>query len=153
MRLFEGDLAASLYLADLQDWSRRAIDVLAEETKQPTPAAQQMSYARAPGGGGAEHLLPTGRFFRSHSRSRLHNEKNPSIPRDRPARWISSCQAFHESLTNPKHWQDLPCHHQAEGQFQNHSCTTIMLPWGGRSSRQFFNTGWLCHAGGHAFSQ
>lgn len=52
MRLFEGDLAASLHLADLRDWSRRAIDVLAEETKQPKkPAAQQMSYARALGGG------------------------------------------------------------------------------------------------------
>lgn len=98
MRLFEGALAASLYLADRQDWSRRALDGLGEETKQQP---QQMSYARALLGGGRSARAAR-RLPRSHSRSRLRNEKNPSIPRHRPAQWISCCRALHERLTNPR---------------------------------------------------
>lgn len=77
---------------------------LAEKrNSSPSPAdpAQQMSYARALRGGGRS-TCATRRLFRSHSRSRLRSAKNPSIPRDRPAQWISCCHALHESLTNPK---------------------------------------------------
>lgn len=75
--------------------------LLKKRNSSPADPAQQMSYARALLGGGRS-TCATRRFFRSHSRSRLRNEKNPSIPRDRPAQWISCCHALHESLTNPK---------------------------------------------------
>lgn len=75
--------------------------LLTKRDSSPADPAQQKSCARALLGGGRS-TCATRRFFRSHSRSRLRSEKNPSMPRDRPARWISCCHALHESLTSPK---------------------------------------------------
>lgn len=124
------------------------MDVLVEETKQPAQQNVVCAGARPGGGAPAQPAISSVRSPVSATK-RTHQFPGTDQPSGSP---VVHSMAFQEGLTNPKHWQDH-CHHQAEGQFQNHNCTTIMPPWCGCSSRQFFNTGCLCHTGGDAFSQ
>lgn len=112
---------------------------LAEKrNSSPSPAdpAQQMSYARALRGGGRS-TCATRRLFRSHSRSRLRSAKNPSIPRDRPAQWISCCHALHESLTNPKSTGKATVIIRLKASFKNTSAPrSCFLPRCGSQTQQ-----------------